>query len=68
MNKKIKKEANKVFPTLSPTRAAGFTFLNNGKTIIIACMDEPISVVIDKELDLHSLIMVCEMALKARKR
>lgn len=68
MKKETKKEAEKVFPTLSPTTVSGFTFLDNGKTVIMACMDEPISVVIDKELDLQSLIMVCEMALKARKK
>jgi hypothetical protein len=59
-------EAKAVYPLLKPTRVAAFA--TTGDCVFVACYDQPVSVVLDNETDLHRMIQACEAALARHKQ
>lgn len=66
MNKKDAfKQAKKIFPELSPTRASGFTLTEDGKGVIIAGHEQPVMMILHNRTDIYRLMGMCQIALNS---
>lgn len=59
-------EARATFQELKPTRMAGVSLTNDGKSVIIAAHDQPVSLVLNAQTDLLRVITMCQMAIEGQ--
>ena len=60
------KQSREIYPNMSPTRVSGFTFIDDGKSIIITGHEESVAVIVHNDTDLHRLMAMCKIALEHR--
>lgn len=60
-------QAKRLWPSLKPTRPAMNTLTDDKRGVIIACHDQPVSLVIYSETDLYRIRAMIEIALSNHK-
>lgn len=64
--RQAKAKSREVFANLRPTRASGFASCDDGRSVIVACHDEPVALVLANDKDLTRLRYMIDSALRRR--